>query len=82
MHRRTHYSAGQVALGYLGADRGQGVAEAGHDAFRRIRQCAVEIEDHQLWSGAGGRGRHSTIVADPHRQLRPGFAHYCSPGGG
>ena len=53
MHRRAHNTFRQVAVGHLGADRGQGMPEARHDAVRRIRQGAVEIEDHQLRPAAG-----------------------------
>ena len=59
------------------ADLGQGVPETGHDARRRIRQRAVEIEDHQLRAVAD-EWDHPTIVADGLRDRRPPVAHYCS----
>ena len=37
VHRRPDDAAGQVAVGYTGADLAQRVTEAGHDALRRNR---------------------------------------------
>ena len=67
VHRRADEPACQVAVGNLGTDLAEGVAEAGHDALRRVGQGAVEVEDHQLRPGRGGgvvQGRHASIVSD------------------
>ena len=67
VHRRADDAAGQVTVGNVGADLTEGVAEAGHDALRRIGQGAVEVEDHQLRSGRRDgviQGRHASIVSD------------------
>ena len=51
----------------LGADLAERVAEAGHDALRRVGQGAVEVEDHQLRARRDGTAQgfcHASIVAD------------------
>lgn len=58
------------------ADLAEGVTEAGHDSIGRIRQRAVEVEDHQI-------GAHAVIVPDGldvcgrARLLGRPSAHYC-----
>ena len=67
MHRRADDAAGQVPVGNHGADLAEGVAEAGHDALRRVGQGAVEVEDHQLWPGRRDgviQCGHASIVSD------------------
>ncbi len=64
VHRRPDDPAGQVAVGNLGAHVAERVAEAGHDAVGGVGQGAVEIEDHQLRAGVGGRACHVPIVPD------------------
>ena len=58
---------GQIAVGHRRTHFSQRVPEAGHDALRRVRQGAVEIEDHQLRAGHDGTAQgfcHPSIVAD------------------
>jgi dinuclear metal center YbgI/SA1388 family protein len=67
MHRRADDAAGQITVGYRGADLAECMPEAGHDALRRIGQSAVEIEDHQLRARRDGTAHgfcHDSIVTD------------------
>ena len=65
VHRRSDDQARQVAVGHVGADLAQRMAEAGDDAVGGIGQGAVEVEDHQLRAGRHGSHcprRPTTVV--------------------